>query len=145
MTQLIEIHDFASAIDIRQQVDVICVDFMKAVDKVLYVQLIFKLRHTGLNKLVIKWIETYLTYCTQVVKLDGHLSVEPSALVSGVPQGSMLGPLLFLPYDISSGTKEGIQVKLFADDCLIYATITKLDDKVKVQNRLQNLGNWCRK
>lgn len=148
VTQLIEtIHDFAAAVDIRQQVDVVCVDFAKAFDKVPHVQLIFKLRNAGINELVIKWIEAYLTNRTQVVKLDGHVS-DPLAVLSGVPQGSVLGPLLFLLYinDISSvAAEEGVQVKLFADDCLIYATITKLDDQLKVQNCLKKLDNWCRK
>uniref|UniRef100_A0A131YS31 Tick transposon n=1 Tax=Rhipicephalus appendiculatus TaxID=34631 RepID=A0A131YS31_RHIAP len=147
VTQLIEtIHDFAAAVDISQQVDVVCVDFAKAFDKVSRVQLIFKLRNAGINELVVKWIEAYLTNRTQVVNLDGHLS-DPLAVLSGVPQGSVLGPLLFLLYinDISSIAEEGVQVKLFADDCLIYATITKLDDQLRVQNCLQHLDNWCRK
>lgn len=86
ITQLIQtIHDFAKAIDTREQIDVIAIDLAKAFDKVPHNKLIYKLETVGLNATVIKWIKAYLTDRKQQAKLDGHVSDSLSVL-SGVPQ-----------------------------------------------------------
>lgn len=146
-TQLVEtIHAFAMAIDARQQTDVIAIDFAKAFDKVPHNKLLYKLETTGLNATIIKWIKAYLTNRSQVVRMDGHVSGS-LAVLSGVPQGSVLGPLLFLVYinDISTVIEPDVQLKLFADDCLIYSTVRNTDDQLKVNNCLKALSGWCKK
>lgn len=66
-------------------------------------------------------------------------------VLSGVPQGSVLGPLLFLIFinDISSVVESPVKIKLFADDCLIYTPITNTNDQIKINQCLQALHNWC--
>ena len=67
------------------------------------------------------WIRSFLTYRTQKVSIDPELST-PKDVISGVPQGTVLGPTLFLSYiyDIPDCIKDGSSIKLFADDALMY-------------------------
>jgi hypothetical protein len=77
----------------------------------------------GVNPRVVVWIREFLLGRTQRVRVEGHLS-EEVRVTSGVPQGSILGPVLFLAYvnDISRNIESTI--RLFADDCVIYRKIT---------------------
>ncbi len=87
------------------------------------------------------WIEAFLTGRTQRVVVDGEASA-PASVLSGVPQGSVLGPLLFLLFvnDITGGISSSVH--LFADDCLIYREINPQEDSVKLQKDLDNLVKW---
>ena len=88
------------------------------------------------------WIREFLSGRTQRVRVDGKLSEEVS-VTSGVPQGSVLGPILFLAYvnDISRNMESTI--RLFADECVIYTTIIKPEDMDKLQRDLDRLGEWA--
>jgi hypothetical protein len=92
--------------------------------KDLYKRLINKLRLYGIDDPIQSWILAFLSDRTQSVRVDGQFS-EKSHVTSGVPQGTVMGPLLFLifindlPFTIDPGTK----CRLFADDCLIYRAI----------------------
>ena len=68
----------------------------------------------------------------------------PTAVLSGVPQGTVLGPLLFLVYinDISKGLSKGTKIRLFADDALLYRIIEKPSDTVTLQKDLNTLQLW---
>ena len=77
--------------------DVVYLDFQKAFDKVPYQSLLFKLKAHGICNDVINWIKKWLTHIKQRVIIDGEISNWKSVL-SGVPQGSELGPILFLIY-----------------------------------------------
>lgn len=68
-------------------------------------------------------------------------------VTSGVPQGSVLGPLLFLLYvnDVCNVCTEGVTVKLFADDTVIYTEVTSVKDQVKLQTCLGEISSWCHK
>ena len=103
--------------------DDVYLDFQKAFDKVPHQRLILKLKAHGIGNGVINWIEKWLTHRRQRVIVDGEISNWKSVL-SGVPQGSVLGPILFLIYindledDISS------KVLKFADDTKVFRKVT---------------------
>ena len=119
-------------------------DLKKAFDTVPHRLLINKLSDIGLNNFIIRWVRSYLTDRKQVVVLDGSSSARCS-VASGVPQGSVLGPLLFLLYingleevPLSAGTK----FVLYADDILVYKPICSVDDHHLFQSDLSAISNW---
>ena len=143
-TQLfITTHDLATAINNKQQVDMAVLDFSKAFDKVPHLRLVSKLKYYGIRSEVNTWIKNFLKDRKQKVVVDGVSSPE-AAVASGVPQGSVLGPVLFLVYindiikDITSN------IRLFADDCLIYRVINTKSDHQALQEDLNRLYNWSK-
>ena len=109
-------------------VDVIYLDFQKAFDKVPHQRLIFKLKSHGMGNSIINGIE--LTDRRQRVVVDGEVSSWKSVL-SGVPQGSVLGPILFLVY--INYLEEGVTGKIlkFADDTKLFTKTKEIGDKTK--------------
>ena len=89
--------EITKCVDDGSPVDVIYLDFQKAFDKVPHQRLILKLKSLGMGNSIINWIEQWLTDRRQRVVVDGEASSGKSVL-SGVPQGSVLGPILFLVY-----------------------------------------------
>ena len=96
------------------------------------------------NEHLIKWTFSYLFSREQYVVLNGAESSKIPVL-SGVPQGSVLGPLLFLAY-INDSTLEPLDhdthITLYADDILLYRTITASSDYIILQNDINTLSNW---
>ena len=123
-TQLLNtVEDLARSLDQREQIDCLILDFSKAFDSVPHQRLLYKMDWYGIQGETHTWIQNWLTSRTQSVVVDGESS-EETAVISGVPQGTVLGPLLFILYinDIGNGTSSTI--RLFADDALIYRKIT---------------------
>ena len=116
-------------------------DFEKAFDKVAHSRLTHKLNYYGIRGELLQWIQSFLTNHTQRV-VDGTYS-SPCSVTSGVPQGSVLGPVLFLIYinDITSNIHS--QLRLFADHCLIYRPINSPEDHTILQNDLLKLSIWA--
>ena len=123
-------------------VDVIFLDFAKAFDKVSHRHLLYKLQCSCIQGHLFSWFHDCLSDCTQRVIIGGHSS-EWMKVSSGVPQGIILGPLLFLlcindfPLNVSCTTE------LFADDSVLYRNITSVDDCVEFQGDLLSVASWC--
>ena len=97
-TQLLSfLHKVGKSLDYSKQIDIIYMDFSKAFDYVPYELLFLKLKRMGITGTLIKWLESYLEKRYQRVVLGGHIS-DCLSVKSGVPQGSILGPLTFLVY-----------------------------------------------
>ena len=95
-TQLVTlVHNLATGMAGSGQVNMILLDFSKAFDKVDHRLLLLKLQRYGINGNYLKWIASFLENREQFVLVDGCLSL-PVTVISGVPQGTVLGPLLFL-------------------------------------------------
>ena len=98
MSQLTQVvHQFARALEMRRQVDVIYFDFSKAFDQVLHKKLLFMLKCLGIKGSLLAWFRSYLSGRRHKVVID-NLASDFLPVISGVPQGSLLGPLLFLIY-----------------------------------------------
>ena len=143
-TQLIStLDEFADCLNKKEQIDAILLDFSKAFDKVDHEGLLMKLEHLGIRHSLHSWCESFLVGRSQKVLVDGMAS-DPKPVLSGVPQGTVLGPLFFLVYinDISGGLSEGTKLKLFADDSFLYRTIKSVGDTLTLQNDLNTLEAW---
>lgn len=143
LTNLLIFSDYVSnALNSGYQVDTIYLDFKKAFDSVDHTILIGKLYNMGISGSVLRWFFNYLTNRTMVVRIKGNLS-EPFKINSGVPQGSHLGPLLFLLFinDINQNLKFS-KILLFADDIKLYSIIKSPLDQSNLQIDLDIIYKW---
>ena len=139
------VHDWSVALNNKYTTDIVYVDFQKAFDSVSHQKLITKLEGYGICGDLLEWLKAFLSNRTQVVNISGHVS-ENVYITSGVPQGSVLGPTLFLLFindidDILFGTS--VRMKLYADDVKLYSSFTQTScDLQAVCDRLQT---WAEK
>jgi hypothetical protein len=141
-TQLLEfIDDISSNLDTGKQTDCLIMDFSKAFDKVSHNLLTHKLDHYGVRGKTNRWIQNFLAERKQVVVVEGEKS-DSINVESGVPQGSVLRPSLFLLYinDMPEGIRS--RVRLFVDDTMGYLTITSDTDADYLQEDLDKLAEW---
>ena len=118
-------------------------DYRKAFDSVPHRLLLGKLRDLKVNSYILKWITTYLTNRKQYVCVD-RSSSEVLPVSSGVPQGSVLGPILFI-INIDGITKVALtagNLSLFANDILLYRPIQNVEDFAFLQNDVTKLCSW---
>jgi len=108
--------DTADSLDNGEKIDAITVDFSKAFDLVPHGRLLNKIANSGVDSRVVVWIREFLLGRTQRVRVGGQLS-EEVRVTSGVPQGSVLGPLLFLVYVNFIWRNMESTIRIFADDC----------------------------
>ena len=139
---LLTTKDLVQNFENKIQVDLIVLDFSKAFDVVPHQRLLHKLDHYGIRGPTLLWTQYFLTTQTQKVVVDGSFS--DTALVgSGVPQGTVLGPILFLCYINDLPSSVSSDVWLFADDCLFYRPSKSKDDHKKLQEDLTKLERWA--
>ena len=121
--------------------DLIIMYFAKAFDKVPHRRLLHKLDYYGIRGSTHKCINSWLSGRTQPVVLDGQAS-DPVPVLSGVPQGSDLGPILFLIFinDLPDNIRSS--VRLFLDDCVFYRNIYSIQDCLTLQEDLTSLRQW---
>ena len=131
-------------IDVGSPVDIIYLDFQKAFDKVPHQRLLLKLKAHGIGDSITDWIEQWLTDRRQRVVVDGEVSTWKSVL-SGVPQGSVLGPILFLIYINDLDDSITSNVLKFADDTKLFRKVNTDGDKQHLQNDLDRLVKWSEK
>ena len=142
--QLLKVLDeWTASLQSGGQIDVIYTDFEKAFDKVPHKRLLSKLKSYKINGNIIKWIESFLLSRKQRVKINGVFSNWQNVL-SGIPQGSVLGPLLFIIYinDLVEVCSQGSRLFLYADDAKIFKHISNDFDKVDLQSDLDSVKQW---
>ena len=142
LTNLLEtLEAWTEAIDKGNQVDCIFLDYQKAFDTVPFRRLLVKLSGYGVGDKIRRWVEAFLTGRRMRVSVNGSFS-SWSPVSSGVPQGSVLGPVLFLLYvnDIPENVK--CDIKIFADNTKVWKNIKDSDDCRDLQNNLDSITDW---
>ena len=141
---LVTIKEWMTKLDEGIPVDSIYLDFSKAFDTVPHQRLLLKLKGYGISENVLSWVSDFLSDRSQRVAVNSAKSVS-APVTSGVPQGSVLGPVLFIYYinDLPSVTN-GI-LKIFADDTKSYSPIQSDSDCQNLQNCINDLTNWSDK
>lgn len=135
----------ADSIDNRLQCDVVYTDFSKAFDRLDHGILLAKLDKIGFSPELVSFFKSYLYDRNQYVSFHGSRSVL-IPVTSGVPQGSILGPLLFNIFinDITHSFDGHVHSLLYADDLKLYSRVRSLDDCICLQRNLERVALWCR-
>lgn len=135
-------HDLLGNNDKGLQTDMVILDFSKAFDTVPHGKLLYKLESYGITGPVHSWLEMFLTQKHMCIAMEGEFS-DSVTTDSKVPQGTVLDPLLFF-YHINN-LPEGVkwQVRLFADNCLLYRKIYSQSDHLNLQKGLKSLEKWA--
>ena len=132
------------------QTDMAILDFSRAFDIVPHRRLISNLTSYSVNGQVLTWIDSFLSDRKMTVMVDGHIGKESIRVLSGVSQGTVISPLLFLVYinDIADAVSTGAILDLFTDDCLVYRPLRKNnedEDQHMLQRDLDALEAWAGK
>ena len=145
ITQLLStMEEWTRIIESKQPMDVLYLDYKKAFDSVPHERLLVKLHAYGIRGKLLQWIRSFLTGRRQCVRV-GSARSEWQPVISGIPQGSVLGPTLFILYinDLPSVVKKS--VKLFADDTKLYSNVCDDTDHSALGADLLSLEEWSRK
>ena len=144
VTQLIEVYNsFCTAVSEQKEIRVVFLDISKAFDKVWHQGLLYKLKRWGIGGQVILWLENYLSERYQRVIVNGNHS-DWKPIKAGVPQGSVLRPLLFLVFinDLTYVVKH-CQIRIFADDTCLFITVDNRDIASNLINAdLKAIEDW---
>ena len=141
-TQLLDTLDYwTKTLDEGGKIDAIYTDFKKAFDSVPHRRLMLKLSALGITGNVHAWIQDFLSNRTQVVTVNGEKSDE-GPVTSGIPQGSVLGPLLFVAYINDLPQHAENEIRIFADDTKLFARSDTAQARDSIQKDLDSLYKW---
>ena len=144
MSQLIcHFERLITILEESDNVEVLYLDFSKAFDKVCHTILLKKLKEIGINGKIHQWLTSFLTNREQVVIVEGKTS-KPETVLSGVPQGTVLGPLLFILYinDIAKAIRH-CYIMIFADDSKLIKAIKTLEDRALFTEDMIAVTEWA--
>ena len=134
----------AEKLDSGETVDVIYLDFQKAFDKVPHERLLSKLKAIGINGNLLRWIRQWLTGRKQRVVINGVMS-DWQEVLSGIPQGSILGPLLFIIFINDIDQDITSKILKFADDTKLLGGVKSQEDIEALRTDLNRLYEWSEK
>ena len=141
-TQLLEFADeLVNNMAKGKQTDILVMDFANAFNKVNHSLLVHKLHHYGIQGKLLTWISDFLKDRRQAVVVNGIRS-DFIKVQSGVPQGSVLGPCLFLVYINDLPDLLTARARLFADDTAVYDVVESPEDQERLQQNLDQLAEW---
>ena len=141
-TQLLDTLDcWTNILDEGGHVDAVYTDFKKAFDSVPHRRLLLKMEALGVKGKVLDWIKDFLSNRTQIVTVNGTPS-ETGQVTSGIPQGSVLGPLLFVAYINDLPSQAENNVRIFADDTKLFTRSDEADARASLQEDLDRLCEW---
>ena len=132
---------WAEIVDLGGRIDVMFVDFSKAFDRVPHHRLLLELSSYRIRGKVLAWIEDFLMGRSMIVKVNETYS-ESVSCTSGVPQGSVLGPVLFKLFVNDLPSELGVSCLLYADDLKLWMVIRNVDDADSLQEKLDILHSW---
>ena len=138
---LMVLDEWTAALDRGSEVDVVFLDFKKAFDRVPHQRLLDKLQYYGIDGHILAWISAFLQGRRQRVCLHDAAS-SWSEVKSGIPQGSVLGPVLFIIFINSLPETTISPTFLFADDAKIFREITNPTDQQSLQQDINNMYSW---
>ena len=136
------IEHLARSINYRNQTDLLILDFSRAFDTVSHKRLLLKLEYYGIRGHHLNWMQSWLLNRTQLVVLEGEHS-EKSYGKSGVPQGTVLGPLCFLLYINDMGNNISSNLNLLADETLLYGLVHNASDALHLQRDVDRIVTWA--
>ncbi len=145
ITQLLETLEYWSkSLDNGAAIDAIYLDFQKAFDSVPHQRLLRKIRSYGITGQVYNWIEAFLLDRKQKVIVNGAES-DWASVKSGIPQGSVLGPILFIIFINDMPNETICPIKLFADDAKLFQSVETVEQCEQIQRDLDSLQHWANK
>ena len=142
--QLLKVLDiWTDILDQGGTLDMIYCDFMKAFDKVPHGRLVYKLQKYGVEGDILGWVTSFLSGRSQEVVVNDARS-KSAPVTSGIPQGSVLGPLLFVVYinDLPDIVDKDTFIYLFADDTKAFRLIKNHEDRVQLQKDITKMVEW---
>jgi len=134
------LEDVTRAVDEGHVLDAVYLDLSKALDKVPHKRLLLKLKAHGISGKILQWINSWLNGIMQKVVFNGNESSETRVL-SGVPQGSVLGPILFIIFVNDIDLPLNAKILKFADDAKVYLELKDEDSALQLQRDLDALVN----
>ena len=138
---LVTIKQWQNNIDNNLPTDVAYMDFRKAFDAVPHERLLHKLSCYGIKGQLLSWVKSFLSSRSQHVKINNSKSVE-LPVTSGVPQGSVLGPMLFLYFINDLPEVCTVETKIYADDTKAFTAIQNDQDRARLQRTIDSMFEW---